>query len=122
MHIVLPVNVDNALGQTENISASGIYATFTNGVAQHVQPGSSVRLEMLFEHASPEGPLKVACEGDVVRVERRGDQLGIAARITSYRFGDAGVVDRGQSRDSSTCGPRADTSDCVSGGGSHVGT
>ena len=91
MHIVLPVNFDNALGQTENISASGIYATFPNGAAQHVQPGSSVRLEMLFEHATPDGPLKVACEGDVVRVERRGDQLGVAARITSYRFGDAGV-------------------------------
>ena len=67
MHIVLPVNFDNALGQTENISASGIYATFANGVAQHVQPGSSVRLEMLFEHATPDGPLKVACEGDVIR-------------------------------------------------------
>jgi hypothetical protein len=120
MHIVLPVSFDNALGQTENVSASGIYATFANGVAQHVQPGSSVRLEMLFEHATPDGPLKVACEGDVVRVERRGDQLGVAARITSYRFGDAGVweiksssadpVDgsRGPSRDSSTCEPRAD--------------
>ena len=94
MHIVLPVNFDDALGQTENISASGIYVTFANGAAQHVQPGSSVRLEMLFEHATPDGPLKVACEGDVVRVERRGDQLGVAARITSYRFGDAGVVDR----------------------------
>ena len=112
MHIVLPVNFDNALGQTENISASGIYATFPNGAAQHVQPGSSVRLEMLFEHATPDGPLKVACEGDVVRVERRGEQLGVAARITSYRFGDAGVVDRsrGPSRDSSTCEPRADAS------------
>ena len=61
MHIVLPVNYDNALGQTQNISASGIYATFPNGTAQHVQPGSSVRLELLFEHADPDGPLKVAC-------------------------------------------------------------
>jgi hypothetical protein len=94
MHIVLPVNFDSALGQTQNISASGIYATFSNGAAQHVQPGSSVRLEMLFEHATPDGPLKVACEGEVVRVDRLGDQLGVAARITSYGFGDAGVVDR----------------------------
>lgn len=105
MHIVLPVNFDNALGQTENISASGIFATFPNWAAQHVQPGSSVRLEMLFEHASPDGALKVACEGDVVRVERRGDQLGVAARITSYRFGDAGVVDRGAEAHCETARP-----------------
>jgi PilZ domain len=112
MHIVLPVNFDNALGQTENISASGIYATFSYGAAQHVQPGSSVRLEMLFEHATPDGPLRVACEGEVVRVDRRGDELGVAARITSYGFGNAGVVDRirGPSRDSSACEPRGDAS------------
>jgi hypothetical protein len=105
MHIVIPVNLDNALGQTENLSASGIYATFSGWAAQHVQPGSSVRLEMLFEHATPDGPLKVACEGEVIRVDRRGDQLGVAARITSYGFGDAGLVDRGAEAHRETARP-----------------
>lgn len=90
--VALRVELDNAIGQTRNISASGVYVTVPNGAARHVQPGSSIRLEMLFEHANPEGPLKVACRGDVVRVEQRDDHLGVAARITLYRFGDAGGV------------------------------
>ena len=87
--IALRVEHDNALGQTQNISASGVYVTFPNGTAQHVQPGSSIRLELLFEHADPDGPLTVVCGGDVVRVEQRDNHVGVAARITSYRFGDA---------------------------------
>jgi PilZ domain len=85
---VLPVMLDKAVGHTEDISVSGIYATFLDLTAR-LSPGASVRLEMLFHHATPEGPLQVACEGEVVRADRRDARVSVAARITSYRFGAA---------------------------------
>ena len=76
--IVLPVMLDKAVGHTEDISVAGIYATFLDLTARLTQ-GASVRLEMLFYHANPDGPLKVACEEEVARVDQRDDQVGVAA-------------------------------------------
>jgi hypothetical protein len=89
VRVALRVRLDNAIGHTQNISTSGIYITLPNWAATLVQPGSSVRFGLLFEHANPDGPYEVACLGDVMRLEQRDDHIGVAARITSYRFGDA---------------------------------
>ncbi len=86
--VVLSLMLDKAVGYTQDISASGIYATLLVPAAQ-LCPGASVRLEMLFDHTNPNGPLKVACEGEVVRVDQRDGRAGVAARITSYRFSAA---------------------------------
>src|SRR5262245_59607601 len=85
--IVLPVMLDDTtVGQTQDVSASGIYVTFRQAVTHSLLLGSSIRIEMLLAHASPDGPVQVACDGEVIRVDRRGEEIGIAARITSYRF------------------------------------
>jgi hypothetical protein len=86
--IVLPVMLDETAGNTEDISVSGIYATFLDRTAQFCL-GASVRLELLFYYANPDGPLKVACAGEVVRVDQRDQQVSVAASITSYEFGAA---------------------------------
>jgi hypothetical protein len=91
--IALPVKLDDAVGQTHNISASGIYITFPRTSLERVERGAAIAVEMLFEHANPEGPLVVVCEGEVVRVDRLDDQVGLAARITSYRFASAAQTD-----------------------------
>jgi hypothetical protein len=86
--VVLPVMLDKAVGHTQDISVSGIYATFLDLTAR-LSPGAPVRLDVLFYHANPEGPLKVACKGEVVRVDQSDQRVGVAARITSYGFGAA---------------------------------
>jgi hypothetical protein len=91
-YIALPVTLDNAVGQSRDISASGIYVTFARGAVQQVQPGAAIRLEMAFEHANPDGPFQIACHGEVVRVDRNEQHMGVAASITSYRFGAAGLT------------------------------
>lgn len=88
VRVGLPVILDRAVGRTQDISVSGIYATFPVLAAQ-LRLGAPVHLEMLFDHASPNGPLKVTCEGEVVRVHQRDEHVGVAARITSYWFGAA---------------------------------
>jgi hypothetical protein len=80
--------LDKAVGHTEDISVSGVYATFLD-LAARLTPGASDRLEMLFYHANADGPLKAACEGEVARVDQRDDRVGVAARVTSYLFGAA---------------------------------
>src|SRR5262252_6099456 len=80
--------LDEAAGHTEDISVSGIYATLLDRTAQF-RLGASVRLEMQFSHGNPDGPLKVACEGQVVRVDHHDQQVSVAASITSYQFGAA---------------------------------
>jgi PilZ domain len=80
--------LDKAVGHTQDISVSGIYATFLDLTAR-LSPGAPVRLDMLFYHANPEGPLKVACEGEIVRIDQRDERVSVAARITAYRFGAA---------------------------------
>ena len=78
--------LDKAVGHTEDISVSGIYATFLDSAAD-LDLGAPVRLGMLFYHAGPAGPLRVACEGEVARIDQRDRRAGVAARITSYSFG-----------------------------------
>jgi hypothetical protein len=80
--------LDKAIGHSEDINVSGVYARFLDLTAR-LTPGAPARLEMLFYHANPDGPLKVACEDEVVRVHQRDEHVGVAARITSYRFGAA---------------------------------
>lgn len=90
--IALPVTLDDAVGQSSDISASGIYVTFAEEVFQQLQPGASIRLELTFEHANPDGPFQVVCHGEVVRVDRNEKHVGVAASITSYGFGTAGLT------------------------------
>ena len=55
--VALPATIDSAVGHTKDISVSDIYATLPNSA--HLDLGASVRFEMLFYHADPNGPLKV---------------------------------------------------------------
>lgn len=69
-------------GLTRNISATGIY--FESEVAQ--EPGSPVRFTV---EVSVRGEkLKLDCEGEVVRINRKEGLLGTAAKFKSAFFSD----------------------------------
>ena len=78
----LPVDIDGAEGLTRNISATGIY--FETG-ADH-EPGSRVHftIEMIIQGQKK----KLVCDGEVVRVDRKGSTVGIAARLVESFFAD----------------------------------
>lgn len=80
----LPVEMDGIQGLTRNISATGVY--FETYAAQ--EPGSSVHFTVeVVVHGEK---LKLVCEGEVVRVDRKDGTLGIAAKLTSSFFSDPG--------------------------------
>lgn len=87
----LAVEMAGVPGLTRNISASGIY--FETESAQ--VPGSRVCFTVEV-HARGE-KFKLACEGEVVRVDRCGGVLGIAAKLERSFFSDLVEVVRLQS-------------------------
>jgi hypothetical protein len=79
--IGLPVKLESGTGTTRDISASGIYFETSRGFRQ----GELISFSVAFEHVGTGGPLHMKCEGQVVRVEPLGEQVGVAVRVLSYQ-------------------------------------
>ena len=81
--LALPIELQ-ALGdgRTRDLSTTGVF--FETG--ESLVPGSSIKFSVLLELAEPGPPLRLVCEGDVVRVERRDERLGVAATISAFQF------------------------------------
>ena len=87
--IELPVELAEGTGRTRDLSSSGVYFE----TQEPFVPGAPLRLIVLLERAAflvSEGatasPLRLECEGYVVRVERREGRLGVAAALSSSRL------------------------------------
>jgi hypothetical protein len=76
----LPVHIGGAAGNTQNISAHGVY--FETDVEQRV--GALVNFTLEFTLYGRQHQL--LCEGKVVRVEQHGDRIGVAARLVAPFF------------------------------------
>jgi Tfp pilus assembly protein PilZ len=74
--LVWPVQLNNGIGTTLDISTSGIF--FQTLSAHSI--GDAIRLFLNFE----EGTLQ--CDGRVVRAEPLNSQFGIAVELMSYVF------------------------------------
>lgn len=76
----MPVQIDGALGRTQNVSASGVY--FETDVRQKV--GSQVNFTVEFTlHGQRH---RLLCEGEVVRVDEHDGRIGVAARLEEPFF------------------------------------
>ncbi len=82
--IAIPVELEGGTGVTRDVSLSGVFFE-TN---QFFALGELIRLTLVLERASPGQPVRLQCDGRVVRVERRQAELrlGVAVAIESYRF------------------------------------
>jgi hypothetical protein len=76
----MPVRIEGAGGQTHNISAHGVY--FETDVHQRV--GELVNFTVEFTLYGRKH--RLLCEGKVVRVERHGERIGVAARLVAPFF------------------------------------
>ena len=78
----IPVELEQRTGLTRDVSASGVFfetdSSFPVGV--------TISFSLVLEHADPGGPLRLQCQGEVVRVERLESKVGVAVRFTSYWF------------------------------------
>ena len=81
--LALPIELQ-ALGDgtTRDLSTTGVF--FETGGS--LVPGAAIKFSVLLEHADPGPPLRLVCEGDVVRVECRDERLGVGATISTFHF------------------------------------
>ena len=80
--VALPVELQNGHGVTRDVSASGVFFETTLSFS----PGAAIRVSLLLEHADPVGPIRLHCQGKVVRVERLREKFGVAVAINRHRF------------------------------------
>ncbi|MBE7368060.1 PilZ domain-containing protein [Ramlibacter pallidus] len=78
----MPVRIEGCEGETQNISAQGVY--FETDVQQPI--GSLVNFTVEYTLYGRRHTL--LCEAKVVRVDRHGDRIGIAARLLAPFFAE----------------------------------
>lgn len=81
--VALPVELDEGKGTTRDVSLSGVFFE----TDQSFSPAEAIQLALVLEHVHPGRPVRLHCEGRVVRVNREDGKLGVAVAITSYGFG-----------------------------------
>jgi hypothetical protein len=82
IQVEIPVYVGHKEAFARDISWDGIYFL----TDQVFTEGGGVNFSLELDYAMPGKPIKVGCEGKVVRVERHGEKFGIAAKINSFQY------------------------------------
>jgi PilZ domain-containing protein len=80
--LALPVELEHGTGLTRDISASGVFFKTNSSF----RLGETIRFSLVLEYADPSGPLRLHCQGEIVRVERYEGTVGVAVRFTSCWF------------------------------------
>ena len=67
---------------TRDFSSSGVFFETDQSLA----PGMSVEFALRLEHLYPNQPIRLHCQGNVLRIEPSGEKVGVAVAIHSYSF------------------------------------
>jgi hypothetical protein len=78
----ITVELKNGKGTARDFSASGVYFD----TDQSFSLGEPVEFVLLLENSYLGQLVRVRCWGKVVRVERNGQKMGVAAAIASHKF------------------------------------
>ena len=76
----VPVMLEGGVALSRDISSSGIYFV----TDQPLAPGGSVRFSVKLNYVRPGKPVRLDCQGQVLRVEAAGAKLGVAASISEF--------------------------------------
>ena len=72
--------LESGMGLSRDISGSGIYFV----TDQSLTPGGTVKFSVKLDHIRPGKPVRLDCQGQVLRVEAAGAKLGVAASISEF--------------------------------------
>ena len=90
----LPVELEGGKGITRNFSSSGIFFE----TDQPLTAGQPIEFSIMLEHVDPAHPVRLKCQGSIVRVEESGQKIGVATSITSYSFEEFRNTEKGQGK------------------------
>lgn len=80
--VALPVELLEGTGITRDLSAGGVFFETDRSFAL----GEVIQFTLVLEYINPRQPVRLQCRGHVVRLERQGNTVGVAAAITAYRL------------------------------------
>jgi hypothetical protein len=76
----VPINLNTGVALSRDISWSGIYF-----VTDHrFSIGTDIQFTLELDYVLPGKPLNFNCSGQIVRVDKVGEQLGVAACIEEF--------------------------------------
>ena len=82
IEVEVPVYINNEKAVTRDISWAGIYFL----TSQTFTEGGELNFSIDLSYALPGKPIKLDCQGEVIRVERHNGKYGIAARINNFQY------------------------------------
>lgn len=77
--IALPITMDDVEGETHDISETGVLFE----TAAQSQPQVGARIALTLDCSMDGQELRTRCEAEVVRVDRVGNRVNVAARLLS---------------------------------------
>ena len=80
--VEVPLVLDRGTGVTRDINWSGIYFNTPEPYAQ----GDYMRFTFELEYAIPGKPIRLDCQGRVLRVEKTADGYGVASSIDDVTY------------------------------------
>lgn len=82
IHIEIPVYIGQEELVTRDVSQAGIYFLSDYLYAK----GRDVNFSLVLDYAFPKDPIKLNCQGKIVRAERLDGKFGIAAKIKDLQL------------------------------------
>lgn len=82
IQVEVPVYIGQEKAVTRDVSWAGIYFM----TDQFFPEGGDLNFSMDLTYALPGKPIKLDCQGEVIRVEQLGDRFGVAAKINNFQY------------------------------------
>lgn len=82
IQVEVPVYIGQEKAVTRDISKNGIFFLTDQSFVEGVELNFSLDLA----YALPGKPIKLDCQGEVIRVEKQGEQFGVAAKISNFHY------------------------------------
>ena len=81
IQVEIPVYIGQEETMTCDVSCSGIYFQ----TDQSFDEGDDLNFSLELIYALPGKQIKLDCQGKAVRIDKRGEKFGIAAKINSFQ-------------------------------------
>jgi hypothetical protein len=80
IQVEVPVYIGQVKAVTRDVSWSGIFFLTDQAFVQ----GGSLNFSLDLSYAGR--PIKLDCQGEVIRIEQLGEKFGIAAKINDFQY------------------------------------
>jgi hypothetical protein len=82
IQVEVPVYIGQEKAVTRDVSWAGIFFLTDQAFLQ----GGELNFSLDLNYALPGKPIRLDCQGEVIRIEQFGEKFGIAAKINDFQY------------------------------------